>query len=161
MTSTNTTKTDILKKYSNEILFETAKQWLNTSFRWHGYTKYGCDCSGFIVGVLKEIDVIDDEFLLDFKQLYYGNNLSKIDSNFLHTQITKYFKILDKNSNQELKKTDLILLKTKNSPIHFAFYSQNEKKIIHSTRENGVVMIDFDIEKNTEIIDCFELKKLN
>ena len=146
------------QQITNDILFNTAKKWLKTPFRWHGRTKYGCDCVGFIIGVLSELKIIDNSFLNEFDKIYYGNNLSKIDNDFLMTNIERYFIKLDKKDKNQLEKTDLILLQTKNSPIHFAFYSQKYKQIIHSTRENGVVIIDFNIEKDKNVYCCFKIK---
>jgi len=137
-------------------LFEFSKNWINTPFRFHGYSKNGCDCIGLIVGVLYENMVLNDVFLKKFNTIKYGNNLSKIKQNDMLELILNYF-----NEVKEIKEADLLLTKCKNSPIHFIIYEKGKlkenAKIIHTTQEAGRVFIS-NFDENIEIIKMFCLK---
>ena len=130
------------KTFSNKAtLFEMANDWINTPFRFRGFTKNGCDCCGLIVGILYENKIIDKTFIEKYKNIKFGSNLLKLNySTIIGGNIMEYF---DKTEN--IKATDLILTNTKNSPIHFIIYEKgkelNEARIIHTTRNKGRVFI--------------------
>ncbi len=136
-------------------LFKMAEKWLNVPFRWHGRDKNGCDCIGLIIGVLYENKIMSKQHYNRVNKILYGTNLSLINPNVLEKEILFFFKKVDK-----LEDADLLLIRCKNSPIHFAIYSQetdnNVGKIIHVTQENGKVFkTNFDAKLN--IVSKFKL----
>ena len=131
-------KADFARK--NKTLFEMSQNWINNAFRFRGYTHKGCDCCGLIIGVLYENDILDDDFIKKYKQIKFGTNLSKITNDVVLDNILLYFDRTD-----DILKSDLLLIQTKNSPIHFMIYEKgkkkNEARIIHTTKEIGRVFV--------------------
>ena len=137
-------------------LFVLSKKWLNISFRVHGLNRTGCDCIGLVIGVLYENGILNNTNVEKYKKIKYGNNLLKIDKEQMLNEILQYF-----NEVQDITRSDLLIVKCKNSPIHFIIYEKGripeKAKIIHVTKEVGhVFMSNFD--KNLEIIGMFCLK---
>lgn len=140
-----------------QTLFQMAEKWLNVPFRWHGKNKNGCDCVGLVIGILHENSIITDNKYKELNKIRYGTNLSKIDYNKILNEILLFFKKVD-----NIEKADLLLVKYKNSPIHFIIHEKNKnnklEKIIHITQENGKVF-KTNFDKNIAIVEKFELLK--
>ena len=136
-----------------KTLFQMANEWLNVPFRFHGRDKNGCDCVGFVIGVLYENGLMSKQTFTALNKIKYGTNLSKITNSMLFEKLLPYF-----TPTNIMAKTDLIVIKTRNSPIHFAIYNHKTDEIIHTTNEFGkVVKTTFD--KNLSITAKFTLKK--
>ncbi len=131
------TKMDKMRKniketlYKKDTLFDMGKRWLNVPFRWHGYTRFGCDCVGLIVGILYENGIIDDEFIEKFKRIKYGTNLSKVDSTEMINYISLFFDEVD-----DIHYADLVLVRTRYSPIHFVIIDRGNENCISSDVSN-------------------------
>ena len=143
---------DSLQITDNKTIIKVAEKWVRTPFRWHGITKKGCDCSGLIIGVLNDLNAVDKLIMLEVQRFHYGNNLKSVNKGALLMLLLLKFEIVD-----DIENADLLMLETKHSPIHFAFYNQKTKQIIHSTRNQGVVNNNFDKTQYTTMV-CFRLK---
>ena len=132
-----------------------SNSWLGVPFRWHGNTKYGCDCAGLIVGILYENDILSNEVLQKIKTISYGTNLSKIKREYIVECLLQFF-----HKTSQIEKADLLMIRTKNSPIHFVIYECNklpeQAKIRHITQEVGYVF-ENDFDKDWQIIGMFRL----
>ena len=144
-------------------LFELAKSWIGVKFRWHGYTRAGCDCVGLVAGILLENKIATDKDFQTFHNIKYGTNLQKVNQKVASMLLNNYFTQISK-----LEDGCLILSKTRNSPMHFMIYGiQNQQSsIIHTTAEIGAVFqqnCDYNKHSNTinfcEIVKIFRLKK--
>ena len=139
-------------------LFEIAKNWLNIPFRVHGHSKKGCDCVGLVVSVLLDAKIIDDDFFNKFISIKYGKNLQKVDRDKMMEMILSVF-----DETNDFNDCDLLLARGKNSPIHFMIVEKTadkNKKIIHTTRENGFsCCVNFDYNLMHFIDKMFVLKK--
>lgn len=117
-------------------LFEMAQDWIGIDFRLHGYTKFGCDCIGLVIGILKDNNIIDEKFIKKFKSYRYGNNLKNINEEQVVNDLAFCF-----DETNDIKNADLLLVETRNSPFHFVIIERNKNlndcKIIHTTQETG------------------------
>lgn len=70
-----------------EQLVEAAKGWLGIRYIHRGDTKKGCDCSGFVVGVIKQLG-----YLQDFVMPVYPSdwNLHSPEHNYLKEYLNDY-----------------------------------------------------------------------
>ena len=140
-----------------QTLFQMAEKWLNVPFRWHGKSKNGCDCIGLIIGILYENNIMANNKYKELNKIKYGTNLLKIDYNKMLNEILHFFK-----KTNDINKADLLLVKYKNSPIHFIVHEKKKnnklEKIIHVTQENGKVF-KTNFDKNISIVEKFELLK--
>lgn len=143
-------------------LFELAKSWIGVKFRWHGYTRAGCDCVGLVAGILLENKIAKEEDLKTLHNIKYGTNLELVNKQVATALLNKYFTEIT-----QLENGCLILAKTRNSPMHFMIYGieNQQSSIIHTTAEIGAVFqqnCDFDKHANTinfcEIVKIFRLK---
>ena len=138
-------------------LFEIAKDWLNIPFRVHGHSKKGCDCAGLVASVLLDAKIIDNDFFNTFIAIKYGKNLQKINRDEMLEMILSVF-----NETNDFNNCDLLLARGKNSPIHFMIVEKTKnknKKIIHTTRENGFsCCVNFDYNLMHFIDKMFVLK---
>lgn len=66
---------------------EIAKQWIGVKYIHRGFTRKGCDCSGFIVGIIKEMG-----FLKRFTMPIYSIdwNLHKPSTNYLVEYLKRF-----------------------------------------------------------------------
>ena len=113
-------------------LYSAAEKWLGVPFRWHGYTKGGCDCIGLIVGILCENGVMTQEDIAQHEICKYGHNVSRISEKYVDCMMLKYF---NKYERKELKNGLVFRMKDYNAPYHFAIYGDGQ--IIHTTSEVG------------------------
>ena len=138
------------------MLFEMAEKWLNVPFRPHGRDKNGCDCIGLVIGILYENKIMSDEQFDRINSIRYGSNLSKINYNLIDEELIVFFEKVEK-----IQSADLLLIKCKNSPIHFAIYGQKNNKtgqIIHVIQQNEkVCKTNFDTKLN--VISKYKLRK--
>ena len=115
-----------------------AEDWLGVPFRMHGRDKSGCDCIGLIIGILHENNIISNDDFIRLNKIRYGTNLSKITDDVLHKEILRFFR-----PTQFLNKADILIMKTKNSPLHFAIHryniQNNGNEIIHASNEVKMV----------------------
>ena len=134
-------------------LYFAAEKWLGVPFRWHGYSKSGCDCIGLIVGILHEKNVITFEDFALFERCRYGHNVSRISEQYVNCMIMKYF---NKYEGKKLKDGLVFRMKDYNAPYHFAIYGDGQ--IIHTTSEIGCVFrSNFDDNLRLKVCDMFEL----
>ncbi len=136
-----------------------SQSWLNVPFRWHGFTRFGCDCVGLIIGVLYENSILKDKNVAEIKKISYGTNLQNVKSELMFVYLSKFFHFVE-----NIKDADLLLVKTKYSPIHFVIYQhgmlENEAKIIHITQEIGkVFQNDFGSKSDWQIVKMFKLRE--
>ena len=153
----------IFNNHKNHVnLFELAKSWIGVKFRWHGYTRSGCDCVGLIAGILLENKIATDKDFQTFHSIKYGTNLELVNKQVAETLLNKYFTEINKLDNG-----CLILAKTRNSPMHFMIYGieNQQASIIHATAEVGAVFqqnCDYNTHNNIinfcEIVKIFRLK---
>lgn len=136
----------------NNTLFQMANVWLNVPFRLHGRSKNGCDCVGLVIGILYENGLMSKNTFTALNKIKYGTNLSKINYHNLASMISMFF-----IKTNDISKTDLITIKTKNSPIHFVIYNNKTNEIIHTTNEIGKT-IKTNFDKNLNIIEKFTFK---
>ena len=148
-------KSDAKTRQTN--LFEIAKDWLNIPFRIHGHSKKGCDCAGLVASVLFDAKIIDSSFFNKFVSIKYGKNLQKIDRDEMVEMILSVF-----DETHDFNNCDLLLARGKNSPIHFMIIEKTankNKRIIHTTRENGFsCCVNFDYNLMHFIDKMFVLK---
>lgn len=135
-------------------LYSAAKKWLGVPFRWHGYSKNGCDCIGLIVGILHENGVMTQEDVAKHEICKYGHNVSRIGEQYVNHIMLKYF---NKYEGEELKNGLVFRMKDYNAPYHFAIYG--DRQIIHTTSEVGCVFrANFDDNLKSKVQDIFVLK---
>ena len=135
-------------------LYSAAEKWLGVPFRWHGYTKGGCDCIGLIVGILCENGVIDLKDLSMHECCKYGHNVSRIDEQHVNHMMLKYF---NKYEGEWLKNGLVFRMKDYNAPYHFAIYGDGQ--IIHATSEVGCVFrANFDDNLKSKVEAVFVLR---
>lgn len=104
----------------NEQIVKEAKTWIGVNFQHHGASKFGCDCSGLIIGVLNAIG-----YLRNYKRIKYPK-----DWNF-HGMAKGYFKDeLLKFSNivplHKAKIGDVLLFQWGNCPSHTAWLMEDD-----------------------------------
>ena len=134
-------------------LYCAAEKWLGVPFRWHGYTKGGCDCIGLIVGILCENGLMSSEDISMHEIYKYGHNVSRISEKYVDCMMMKYF---NKYEGEELKNGLVFRMKDRNAPYHFAIYGDNQ--IIHTTSEVGCVFrANFDDNLKSKVQDMFVL----
>ena len=97
-----------------------AEDWLGVPFRIHGRDKSGCDCIGLIIGILHENNIISHDDFTRLNKIKYGTNLSKITDYMLYKEILRFFE-----PTNFLNKADMLIVKTKNSPLHFVIHRYN------------------------------------
>ena len=114
-----------------------SKSWLNVPFRWHGYTRFGCDCVGLVVGVLHENNIIDDIFIEKFKCVKYGTNLSKIDKIEMIDYILLFF-----DQIYDIEMADLLLVSTKYSPIHFVILGKSGENDLDTYKDKDIYFFE-------------------
>lgn len=108
-----------------------ARTWIGTPFHWHGRSKgIGCDCGGFLLGVLKEAGVMPRSF--DFHD--YGNNpLGQV------TLLLK--KHCQSISLDFMKSGDIVALVSIRGDEHMGFYAVGKyyPTVIHASIRHGVI----------------------
>ena len=70
-----------------EEIAKEARKWVGVKYRHRGMTMRGCDCSGFLLGVMRKLG-----FLLNYKLRYYPPdwNLHSGADNFLVEEIGRF-----------------------------------------------------------------------
>ena len=130
-----------------------SNSWLGVPFRWHGTTKFGCDCAGLVIGVLYENNILDSSTLQKIKTISYGSNLSRVKREDIVGCLLRFF-----HKTSRIEYADLIMVKTRNSPIHFVIYERykipEHAKIRHTTQEVGCVF-ENDFNLDWQIIGMF------
>ena len=132
-------------------MINIAKNWIGTPFVVGGYTKYGCDCIGLIIGILNEccIDIKPYEYL------EFGN--------YNHLDLDKILDIMQKYcikiNNDSIKIGDIIMFSGNKNTAHFAIVSNLlPLSIIHAHQSVGkVVETISDNIWQTQIFACFRL----
>ncbi len=93
------------------LIAEIAHEWLGTPFHYHQSLKgVGCDCVGLIVGVLKEAEVLEQDFKLE----HYGYSSGISENNLAMLE-----KISHKVEILEMAPGDILIFSLPNSPVHF------------------------------------------
>ncbi|MCP4353409.1 MAG: hypothetical protein GY795_48795 [Desulfobacterales bacterium] len=106
----------------NMQLIMAVDEWLGTTYRWGGCSKYGIDCSCFVKSVYK--DVYDIELSRSSYQIFY-NDLMPVNK-------------------EELQEGDLLFFKIKKNRIsHVGIYLKNNK-FAHASQYRGVVIDDLN-----------------
>ena len=101
-----------------DILYNVARSWIGVPFRWRGYTRFGCDCAGFIIGVIKElIDlgelVVSGEIVNEYTTLKYYKNVIKQQNMQIQEIMERYFLPYD-----DVKKENILIVKGRTKHFH-------------------------------------------
>jgi len=116
-------------KNIQEQIAEKAKEWANDKVRYkhRGHTRNGCDCSGLLVGVMRELG-----YLKNFKMPNYPVDWNlhgfKYKHNYLTEKICKYAYKIPMNEKQP---GDVLLFKYLKVICHSGIYVGNEL-FVHS-----------------------------
>jgi cell wall-associated NlpC family hydrolase len=132
-------------------MINIAKDWINTPFVVGGYTKYGCDCIGLIIGVLNQsgLKIKPDEY---FEM-----------GNYNHLNLDKVVDIVEKYcikiSHDSVEIGDIIMFSSYKNTAHFAIVSNlSPFSIIHAHQNVGkVVETISDNIWQTQILYCFRI----
>ena len=79
-----------------DTFYSIAHSWIGVPFRWRGYSRFGCDCAGFIIGVIKElIDLhelnLRNDIVEDYTKLKYCKNIIKQQCTRIQEILERYF----------------------------------------------------------------------
>ena len=115
-----------------QIIIE-ARSWLGTPFKHQGKLKnIGCDCIGFVTGVLENIGYdFSEHYISEYSQIPDGEKLKqKLDS------------VLKPKNISELNAGNIFLMSFNFLPQHVGFISELNglKYIIHSYKNAGKVV---------------------
>ena len=143
-----------------DILYNVARSWIGVPFRWRGYTRFGCDCAGFIIGLIKElIDlgelVVSGEIINEYTTLKYYKNVIKQQNMQIQEIMERYFLPYD------VKKENILIVKgrTKHFPLHFGIYNSVNNTFLHAIPTRGVVEVNFNDNMFDGFVDFFVLKE--
>lgn len=111
-----------------EWFAELAKQWVGVPYLHRGCTRKGCDCSGLIVGILKEMG-----FLEKFKMPVYPMdwNLHSTNPNYLQEYLGQYCYQVE-----QPEVGDLVVFKFRNCLSHIGIII-DDKIFIHCYQGAG------------------------
>lgn len=126
--STNKDEQQFIEKYStllgislkpgcNRKLIESVTSWLNTPYKYGGYTKQGTDCSGFVQQVFLEV---------------YALSLPRSAADI--------YAFIKKINRQDIKEGDLVFFKINSAKVnHVGIYLADEY-FIHASTQKGVII---------------------
>ncbi len=110
-----------MKKY----IVWTARQWIDTPYHHQGRVKgVGCDCIGLIIGVCKEIGLIDFDFTA------YDRTP---DSTVMMEELNRYCAPIDRPDPG-----DILVFRIKRNPQHIAL--KTNEGILHAYQSAGKVV---------------------
>lgn len=140
----------------NKII-EDAKSLIDTPFHHQGRTKFGLDCAGLIVYILKNNNLYEEGCdIKAYSRLPSGNDIAKL--------MNKHFEktILDNARNG-----DILLFRFENNPQHLAYLEIDEngdKYMIHAygvTSVNKVVRNILDEKWVNKLVCVYKIKNID
>ncbi|MDC1067544.1 C40 family peptidase [Candidatus Kapabacteria bacterium] len=101
------------------LVFESAKEWLGTPYKWGGDSKNGVDCSAFVKNVMKTVGV--DLPRTAINQFEFSSSISL----------------------RNAKIGDLVFFRKSNQVSHVGIYL-GKNRFIHSSTSKGVIISSLD-----------------
>lgn len=133
LTNLSTTQTSNITQ-QNKIILKEAITWIDTKFEHGGFTKLGCDCSGLIVGILKNCNILPS--VPEYHVTRHHNHLTKES---VMDILEKYMIIIPM---ENLQPGDFIAFSFYKQPTHLAIVANSEPlEIIHAYKPASKVVI--------------------
>lgn len=118
---------------TSEQIINEARSWFNTPFKHQAKLKnIGCDCIGFVTGVLENIGYdFSEHYISDYSEIPDGKKLKE-----------KLDEILKPKNINDISSGDIFLMSFNSLPQHVGFISElnHQKYIIHSYKNAGKVV---------------------
>lgn len=105
----------------NRRLYEEARAWIGTPYKYAGHSKYGTDCSGLVMEIYLKV---------------YHRQLERNSANMLKRNCKKI-------SKNDLREGDLVFFSTgKSGRVNHVGIYLREGKFIHASSSRGVIVSD-------------------
>jgi len=153
-----------------EQLAVEAKQWVidKVPYEHRGMTKKGCDCTGFLIGILQNLG-----YLTDFKMPYYPSdwNLHSGATERVINFLNKYGNEVDKNA---LQAGDILVFKFGRAECHTGIFLENYlfahsyqsaqrcnygvlKNSLWARRHTKTYRLNGELLQSKKVVDCITL----
>jgi cell wall-associated NlpC family hydrolase len=117
-----------------ERFAQQAVQWLAVPYQHHGATRGGCDCTGLLIGVARELGYLTDYELRKYPQDW---NLHGMADNYIADELGRFARFIP---NSEIAAGDVLIMHFGRCLAHCGILVNREKMLmVHCWRPAGKV----------------------